>query len=99
MIKGQSLFKLQALCSHVIFRVRLGPAAHPSALVSGGRPAALAQSGVQCWPVLVNWWQMLASFGVLTRDGGWFLNASLCLASGCEIVWLFWVFISEQRLW
>lgn len=82
MIKGQSLFKLQALCSHVILRVRLGPAAHPPALVSGGRPAALAQAGVHRRPVLVNWWQMLASFGALTRDVRLVLNACLSSASG-----------------
>lgn len=40
MIKGHSHWKLQACCSHVIFHVRLGPAAHPSALLSGEIHAA-----------------------------------------------------------
>lgn len=40
MIKGHNHWKLQARCSHVIFHVRLGPAAHPSALVSGEIHAA-----------------------------------------------------------
>lgn len=39
-IKGRSHGKLQACCSHVIFHVGLGPAAHPSALVSGEIRAA-----------------------------------------------------------
>lgn len=78
MIKGQSLFKLQALCSHVVFHVRLGPAAQASVLVSDGSPAAPERrhrlqpcvTGVQHRPFLVNWWQT-SSFGSLTRAGGW----------------------------
>lgn len=78
MIKGQSLFKLQALCSHVVFHVRLRPAAQASALVSDGSPAAPERRhGLQPWltggqrrPFLVNWWQMLASLGALTRSSG-----------------------------
>lgn len=79
MIKGQSLFKLQALCSHVVFHVGLRPAAQAAALVSDGSPAAPERrhrlqpwlTGVQVRPFLVNWWQMLASFGALTRSSGW----------------------------
>lgn len=78
MIKGQRLFKLQALCSHVVFHVRLRPAALAAALVSDGSPAAPERrhrlqpwlTGVQRRPFLVNWWQMLASFGALTRSSG-----------------------------
>lgn len=104
MIKGQSLFKLQALCSHVVFHVRLRPAAQAAALVSDGSPAAPERrhrlqpwlTGVQGRPFLVNWWQMLASFGALTRSSGrlppftrrgfqclWILKQSDCFSLFC----------------
>lgn len=80
MIKGHSLWKLQACCSHVIFHVRpvwkgsdLWLILQPWLVVKAVQPeetrqaAALVNSCIRDRRVLVNWWQMLVS---LDANGG-----------------------------